>query len=305
MSTISETQTKREGVVANLKSIRVGKTKLLAMLGSLKEAEQRGEEIDKTLIGQLVEAYDKLKIQEDEYLTVLKDIIQQHFVEYKAEKTRVEKEREAEETVLQPVRTEEEQKLLDEFLKEIDEVEESARAAYDRNEELMNKLREKLEQKQVIDHLNNVKEAELDKTMAAKERVLAEKEALARAEQVRDRLKKEFLKRGLAKRSDEPLAEEILPSDCSERVPEIPKFLPEPRSEEEKAMNEKIQKHIESIKTRRQRMKECGLRLNDMMDISQNIQQAVVRTSNIGELQKKLEDLKTAESEQTEESPAN
>ncbi|CAD5210936.1 unnamed protein product [Bursaphelenchus okinawaensis] len=296
MTTIQETKAKREGVVGNLKSIRVGKTKLLGMLGSLKDAEERGEDVDKALTVQLVEAYDKLKIQEDEYLTVLKDIIQQHFGEYRAEKTKVEKEREREENGEPVERTEEEQRALDEFLKEVDEVESSAKAAYDKNEELMAKLREKLEQKQLIDHLNTVKESELEKAQAAKNRILAEKEALSRAEQVRDRLKKVVLKRELARSTNEPSAEEILPGDQEERVPELPKLeMPVPKTEEEKEMNEKIQRHIESIKSRRQRMYECGARLNEMVDLGETINNAVKRTNNLEELSKKLEALKTEE----------
>lgn len=107
--------------------------------------------------------------------------------------------------------------------------------------------------------------------------VKQEKEAISRAEQVRDRLKKEVAKRSLeADKAEAKAVQETL--DVNSRIPELPAVTPLSTEVEDGAIEDKIKRHIESIKARRQRMKECGTRLNEMMDYKQTYNQAVGRT---------------------------
>lgn len=99
--------------------------------------------------------------------------------------------------------------------------------------------------------------------------VQGEREAISRAEQQRDRLKREAEKRGYLKPdSSSALAEQRVP-DCTP-APGGPAL-----SEEQVA--EGIKRHIDSIKARRQRMHDCALRLNDMMDLRETLQRATGR----------------------------
>lgn len=69
--TVSEAKLSISHALDRLKTIRTGKTKIIAVLQSFKEKEDNGEVIQKLLVEKLLSSYDALKDQEDEYLKLL------------------------------------------------------------------------------------------------------------------------------------------------------------------------------------------------------------------------------------------
>ncbi|KAI6241710.1 hypothetical protein M3Y99_00333300 [Aphelenchoides fujianensis] len=227
---------KREQVMASLASNRVGKTKLLKMLGNLKELEERGEPVDKALIVSLVNSFDALSRQEEEYI---------------------------------------QKRLLDQIHKLETEV--KARENGGQNAELAQLQKELLSQRISVD----------------------------RAQEVRNRLRQEAFKRGYLRPDGTPAAPNAEAKiDPSERVPPLEQQADKPAESStasQAELHEKIQRHIDQIKSRRQRMRECYAQAQEMAKLNETYANAKSRLSNLENMRERLEEASLNSDEKSEE----
>jgi len=302
----SDLKGNREQVMANLASIRVGKTKLLKMLSSLKQMEDKGEPVDKDMISKLVEAFDSLNKQEEDYIKVIRDIIQQQVGEYAKEFNKSKNENKAEEG---------EENTADDIIKEVDQIEKDAIAASEKHDFLISTIKQRLEKKRLLDQIHQIEDPQTDtkselveKLELTKLRLANEKESVDRAEDIRNRLKREAIKRGYIQTDGSnvvlPPAVEEIETDPDQRVPPVNNEAADiPLDDEAKAeVHAKIQRHIDQIKARKQRMRECYAQAHEMMDLKKAYADAVKRSNELESMHKHLEELKLENESKTEES---
>ncbi|KAI6235831.1 hypothetical protein M3Y95_00093300 [Aphelenchoides besseyi] len=211
---------KREQVMASLTSIRVGKTKLLKMLANLKEMEDRGENVEKSVIVSLVNSFDSLSRQEEEYIQVVRNIIQQGVVNYAQENKKKEEPQQPENS-----------DSVKKFIEEVDEIERNAIAASEKHDNLLSTMQQRLEKKRLLDQIHKLEsEKKVEESGLPEQAELAqlqrqlvsEKISVDRAQEVRNRLRQEAFKRGYLQADGTPTVSKPEPQmNSSDRVPPL------------------------------------------------------------------------------------
>ncbi|KAI6201024.1 hypothetical protein M3Y96_00797400 [Aphelenchoides besseyi] len=276
---------KREQVMASLTSIRVGKTKLLKMLANLKEMEDRGESV----IVSLVNSFDSLSRQEEEYIQVIRNIIQQGVVNYAQENKKKEESQQSD--------------SVKKFIEEVDEIERNAIAASEKHDNLLSTMQQRLEKKRLLDQIHKLEsEKKMEESGLPEQAELAqlqrqlvsEKLSVDRAQEVRNRLRQEAFKRGYLQANGTPTDSKPEPQMNSfDRVPPLMKqdeSSTEPSTASQSEVHEKIQRHIDQIKNRRQRIRECYAQAQEMMKLNETYTNAKKRASDLEKIQQKLQE---------------
>uniref|UniRef100_A0A914CFY0 Pericentriolar material 1 protein C-terminal domain-containing protein n=1 Tax=Acrobeloides nanus TaxID=290746 RepID=A0A914CFY0_9BILA len=281
-----ELMSQERHVIDRLTTIRVGKSKILATLDMLKKKKDDGETVDSQLMSRLVESYDNLKAQEDDYLGVMKQIIEARTTKTEIEAMKLQNENNAalEDGDSSDVDWEDVKKELEELKK----IANDAEAASAINDQLVNRLQLHRQKKNVLNALREKKSGEqvkeandaLQQVEMAKLQLASEQDTVDRKQRQLERLRREAVKRGILpdpnpkpraepvepkpnpikeklqakvtqerlNDSEKPVPDELVPAD---RVPPVPLediALPKPKGPEEETSSSKKNQRKKSKK---------------------------------------------------------
>ncbi|KAH7716195.1 pericentriolar material 1 protein-like protein [Aphelenchoides avenae] len=330
-------ETRESAVLSRLKTIRIGKAKILNMLAALKKKDDGGEPVDRTLIEKLVASFDALKAQEEEFLTVAKRIVGEKEEDYAKAEAAGEDSSESEGD-----------QLADEVLKTIADGE----TAMNVNDELLNQLRQKKQKKSALRKELEKETAEktaeasraLEQLEFAKLKLAGERSSVDRKQQQLERLRREAVKRGyvlqnnaggsLTSSAESPVAktggssnrkvksaanEEPLPElPGGLRVPPVPSVSGVPsdgdaskqtaegvQSGEKPAdLHAHLQQRFAAIAARKERMIQLRSRLNDAQEtrtMDTTYSTAMQRLQNLTSMREQLEQLQSSGQPVTED----
>jgi len=204
-------------ILDRLTTIRVGKSKIVKMLRSLKEKDDNGENIDREMIERLLSSYDGLKKQEEEYIDNLLGGLETNDTQSdldSVEKTVVAKMNEGNliaksslEKLLKSSKKDLSEEDLNEMVKLIDETNHVAVEAYlasQMNDQIKSKIQLIYEEKKMMEELHKKELQEktleaklcLEKAKAASLKLANESSSHERKQRQLERLRREAAKRG-------------------------------------------------------------------------------------------------------------
>ncbi|KAI1724599.1 pericentriolar material 1 protein [Ditylenchus destructor] len=325
---------KERSILDRLSTIRVGKSKILNTLGMLKEKTDSGENIGKELIEKLLQAYDSLNAQEEEFISTLKRLagldeqLPAQITTISSSEVETKLENEADEC--DDITWEE----ADKTFGEAEKMAENATTAAHLHDQLKIYIALQEKKKAALDELHrkymsqksDESQKALQEVEMSKLKLASESTSLDRKQKQLERLRREAAKRGYIRQGAIPPVEKETAQESNtkketnpaehlledERVPSIPILPPtspdnaevvtEPSQKQHANKDElhnKISERFASFESRKQRMRLLRSKLNQIEEskMDQTYSDALSRLEHLTSVRKQLENMQTEEGE--------
>uniref|UniRef100_A0A915DWU9 Uncharacterized protein n=1 Tax=Ditylenchus dipsaci TaxID=166011 RepID=A0A915DWU9_9BILA len=289
-----------------------------SMLDRLNTIHDDGEKIDKTLIAKLVDSYDGLKVQEDEFICMLKKLAG---IEDSAPAVTAPKKESTKNDADEDFDYEEAHKTLG----EAEKMAEQASAAASINQQLQTQIALNQQKKSALAHVHNNKSQQkgqeaskaLQEVEFSKLKLASESESVDRKQRQLERLRKEAAKRGYIgktgdqqNKSDKKRVEELLvkpvvvsagQEDSEVKAADTVEHSKDFKKDE---FHARISERFAAFEARKQRMRQLRSRLNQFEEqkMDDAYGQAIDRLQNLTTLRKQLESMQAAETPPSSES---